>query len=292
LELMKNVTVKVVLFVFFLSCARTGECQDNSMTYKAVIRTDIAGVHERASASTPLVTQALLNEEIEVFSTRGSFVYALVPDGYTGYIRASDITRDLSSIQADGDKIIIVSTFAAIYDQRGREIYKAPMSSIFFGISDVNRYIITLPENITGYIDKKDVMCIDRYADIPFGTGRGFADVAKMFLGVRYLWGGCSAEGIDCSGLTYIAAKMNGLRLPRDSTPQSEEGVYVDLHNAVIGDQLFFSSDAGSTRVTHTGIYLGRGDFIHSAGNKGVVIDNIYNNQFYYRRFMFVKRYF
>ena len=284
--------VKAVLFVFFLFCARTGECQDNSITYKAVIRTYIAGVHERAGASTPLVTQALLNEEIEVFGTSGSFVYAQVPDGYTGYIRASDITRDLSSIYAHGDKIIIASPFAAIYDQRGREICIAPMSSVFFGFSDEDRYIITLPENIIGYIDEKDAMCIDRYADIPFGTGREFADIAKMFLGARYLLGGCSAEGIDCSGLTYLAAKMNGLRLPRDSMPQSGEGVYVDLRNAVIGDQLFFSSGAGRTRVTHTGIYLGRGDFIHSAGNKGVVIDNIYNNRSYYGRFMFVKRYF
>ncbi|MDR1840138.1 MAG: C40 family peptidase [Treponema sp.] len=289
---MKNMIARVVLFVFIIFCARVGECQDNSRSYRAVIRIPVAGVHERANVNTPLVTQALLNEEIEVFRTSEYFVYALVPDGYTGYIRVSDITRDLSSIQADGDKIIVISTFAAIYDQRGREIYKAPMSSLFFGISDVNRYIITLPENIIGYIDKEDALCIDRYADIPFGTGRGFADVAKMFLGVKYLWGGCSAVGIDCSGLTYIAAKMNGLRLPRDSMPQSEEGVYVDLRNAVIGDQLFFSSDAGSTRVAHTGIYLGRGDFIHSAGNNGVVMDNIYNNQFYYRRFMFVKRYF
>ena len=284
--------VKVILFVFFLFCARTGECQDNSTAYKAVIRTYTAGVHEKASASTPLVTQALLNEKILVFSTTGSFVYAQVPDGYTGYIRTSDITRDLSSIWADGDKIIIVSPSATIYDQRGREIYRAPMSSVFFGLSGEDRYIITLPESIIGYIDIKDAVCIDRYSDIPFGTGREFADIAKMFLGARYLWGGCSAEGIDCSGLTYLAAKMNGLRLPRDSMPQSEEGVYVDLRNAVIGDQLFFSSNAGSTRVAHTGIYLGKGDFIHSAGNKGVVIDNIYNNQFYYGRFMFVKRYF
>jgi len=284
--------VKAILFIFFLFCARTGECQDNSTAYRAVIRTCIAGVHEKAGASTPLVTQALLNEEIEVFSASGSFVYAQVPDGYTGYIRASDITRDLSSIYAHGDKIVIVSPFAAIYDQRGREISRAPMSSVFFGLSDEDRYIIALPENITGYIDIKDAICIDRYADIPFGTGREFADIAKMFLGAKYLWGGCSAEGIDCSGLTYVAAKMNGLRLPRDSMPQSENGVYVDLRNAVIGDQLFFSSDAGSTKVTHTGIYLGRGDFIHSAGNSGVVMDNIYNNQFYYRRLMFVKRYF
>jgi len=146
---MKNVIVKVVLLIFFLFCARTGECQNNSRTYKAVIKTNVAGVHERAGVNAALVTQALLNEEIEVFSTRGSFVYAQVPDGYTGYIRASDITRDLSSIRADGDKIVIVSPFAKIYDQRGREIYRAPMSSIFYVTSDVNRYIITLPENMS-----------------------------------------------------------------------------------------------------------------------------------------------
>jgi hypothetical protein len=290
---MKKPSLKTnFLILTFLLLVLSSVSGESLYPYKAVIKTTVADVFEKADSRTPLLTQALLNEEIEVLRASGSFVLALVSDGYTGYIRASDITRDLSSIYAHGDKIIIVSPFATIYDQRGREIYTAPMSSIFFGLNDEDSYIITLPENIIGYIDEKDAMCIDRYDDIPFGTGRGFADIAKMFLGARYLWGGCSAEGIDCSGLTYLAAKMNGLRLPRDSMPQSENGVYVDLRNAVIGDQLFFSSDAGSTRVTHTGIYLGRGNFIHSAGNSGVVMDNIYDNQFYYRRFMFVKRYF
>jgi cell wall-associated NlpC family hydrolase len=111
------------------------------------------------------------------------------------------------------------------------------------------------------------------------------------FIGTKYLWGGCSADGIDCSGLTYIAAKMNGKKIPRDSEPQSRTGTYVDLREAIAGDQLFFAADNRKSSVTHTGIYLGDGNFIHSSIN-GVVIDNIYKSEYYYGRFMFAKRQF
>jgi cell wall-associated NlpC family hydrolase len=112
-----------------------------------------------------------------------------------------------------------------------------------------------------------------------------FADYAMMFLGTNYLWG-------DCSALTYIAAKLSGLTLPRDSLPQSLTGFTVNLADAVAGDQLFFSSDIRKLTVTHTGIYSGNGDFIHSSGGNGVIISNIYTGKYYKQRFMFAKRRF
>ena len=273
-------------------CVTPAESEETSYPYRAVIRTTVAGVHERADLNAPLLTQALLNEEIEVKRANGIFVFARVPDGYTGYLKNSDITDDLSSINAAGDKVVVRSKYAPVLDSFGMEIIKAPMSSVFFGRREGNKYIITLPQNIVGYINADDVLFLPRNDRIPLGDGRKFADYALMFLGVNYLWGGCSADGIDCSGLTYIAAKLNGLRLPRDSLPQSVSGVYVDLADAMTGDQLFFSSDSRKLTVSHTGIYIGNGYFVHSSGGNGVNISNINTDEYYIQRFMFAKRRF
>jgi len=284
---MKRRTLILVLILFFSTFS--GFCQH----YKAVIKVPIAGVHERPNGASPLLTQSLLNEEIEIILESGSFVYAKVPDGYTGYIKLSDITTNLSSIFADGVKVIVKSKFAVVYDSYGKEIYKAPMSSMFFGLLNGNNYRVILPENVVGYIREENVFSISKNDNIPLGDRRAFVESARLFLGTKYLWGGCSANGIDCSGLTYIAAKINGIRIPRDSRPQSEMGVFIDLTDALPGDQLFFGEDTRKTKVTHTGIYLGNGNFIHSSINTGgVVISNIYNSEYFMGRFMFAKRLF
>jgi hypothetical protein len=291
---MKTPSLKIISLIIslILLCATQAGSEDISYPYKAVIKTSVAGVYEVANSSTPLLTQALLNEEIEVISANGSFVFARVPDGYSGYIRQADITNDVSSINAAGDKMIVKSKYAPVLDSFGREIIKAPLSSVFFGRRDGGKYAITLPQNVIGWINAEDVLVLPGNGRVPLGDGNKFADYAMVFLGVNYLWGGCSADGIDCSGLTYIAAKLNGLTIPRDSLPQSLTGVTVNLADAVAGDQLFFSSDIRKLTVTHTGIYLGNGDFVHSSGGNGVIINNINTNEYYKQRFMFAKRRF
>jgi gamma-D-glutamyl-L-lysine dipeptidyl-peptidase len=279
---------RILIFIFFLCfSAANGFCQ----YYEAVIKVPIAGVHERPNGTSPLLTQALLNEKIEIIRESGSFIYAKVPDGYTGYIKISDITTNLSSVAAEGNKVIVKTKFAAVYDSYGKEIYKAPMSSVFFGYRNGNNYEVILPENVVGYINEENAFSIPKNENIPLKDRMSFIESAWLFIGTKYLWGGCSANGIDCSGLTYIAAKLNGLKIPRDSRPQSKMGNYVDLVNAVPGDQLFFGADSKKTQVTHTGIYLGNGNFIHSSVN-GVVINNIYNSEHFMSRFMFANNYF
>jgi hypothetical protein len=281
---------RTLILVFFLCFSAAGGF---SQQYKAVIKVPIAGVHERPNGASPLLTQSLLNEEIEVIRENGSFIYARVPDGYTGYIKISDITTNLSSIIAAGDKVIIKSKFAVIYDSNGKEIIKAPMSGMFFGQLIGSNYRVILPENVVGYILEEDAFSISKNEAIPLRDRSFFAETARLFMGTKYLWGGCSATGIDCSGLTYIAAKISGLRIPRDSLPQSRMGVYVDLKDALPGDQLFFGEDTKKIKVTHTGIYLGNGDFIHSSVNTGgVAISNIYESVYFMNRFMFAKRLF
>lgn len=89
---------------------------------------------------------------------------------------------------------------------------------------------------------------------------------ARSFIGVPYLWGGDSAdEGFDCSGFTMAVYQYNGLMLPHSSRDQSEMGNPVGRSRLEKGDLVFFNTN-NSGKVSHVGVYIGGGRFIHAPG--------------------------
>jgi cell wall-associated NlpC family hydrolase len=108
---------------------------------------------------------------------------------------------------------------------------------------------------------------------------------ARSFIGVPYLWGGDSAdEGFDCSGFTMAVYQYNGLMLPHSSRDQSEMGVPVGKGNLVKGDLVFFNTN-NSGKVSHVGVYIGNGRFIHAPGRGKKIgiesLDSKYYNKHY-----------
>lgn len=95
------------------------------------------------------------------------------------------------------------------------------------------------------------------------GLRSSLVESARGYLGVPYLFGGTTERGFDCSGLTGAVYRLNGLRLPRSSQAQFEAGHSVNLDEARAGDLLFFAT-GGSGRVSHVGLYVGGGAFIHA----------------------------
>ena len=92
---------------------------------------------------------------------------------------------------------------------------------------------------------------------------RNILDIAKLFLGVPYLWGGRHFSGIDCSGFVQVLYKCIAIQLPRDASQQQKKGKPVAFKDLFEGDLVFFESN---NRVTHVGMFIGDGQIIHSHG--------------------------
>lgn len=100
-------------------------------------------------------------------------------------------------------------------------------------------------------------------------TGQAIVAEAQKYLGTPYVYGGASLSGFDCSGLVYYVLKTLGYSPNRTPEAQYAQGTYVSKANLLPGDIVFFSGN-GST-ITHVGIYVGNGQFIHSPNSRSTV---------------------
>ena len=114
---------------------------------------------------------------------------------------------------------------------------------------------------------------------------------AKYFKGGKYVWGGTTPQGFDCSGYVQYLYKKHHVNLPRTAWAQSKKGLNVAKQNLQKGDLLFFLTDKKrGIPVTHVGIYIGNGKFIHAASKKKGIIVSPINTGHYAHTFVMAKR--
>jgi len=98
--------------------------------------------------------------------------------------------------------------------------------------------------------------------------------VAKRYLGVRYVWGGTTPAGFDCSGLMQYSYAEIGISIPRTSRTQFRAGAYIPPDRLDLlepGDMVFFGYGGDPDQVHHVGMYVGGGDFLHAPATGDVV---------------------
>jgi len=103
----------------------------------------------------------------------------------------------------------------------------------------------------------------------------GVVDAARSFRGARYVFGGTSRSGFDCSGFVRYILSCRGIDLPRTAEEQFDHGIAVSRDELQPGDLVFFKNTYRHG-ISHVGIYVGKGNFVHAANShKGVREDSL-----------------
>ena len=105
------------------------------------------------------------------------------------------------------------------------------------------------------------------------GGSNAIVSTAQKFMGVPYVFGGTTPKGFDCSGLVQYVFKMHGVSIPRLADEQYTIGKSVSRNQLSAGDLVFFNTD--SSGISHCGIYVGDGKFLHASSSRGVRIDSL-----------------
>lgn len=106
---------------------------------------------------------------------------------------------------------------------------------------------------------------------------------AKQFMGVKYVFGGASPSGFDCSGFTMYVFQHFGISLPHSAKSQAAMGTAVSKSNLIPGDLVFF--ETYQKGISHVGIYIGNGNFIEASSSRGIAITSL-SSSYYKNRYM------
>ena len=121
-------------------------------------------------------------------------------------------------------------------------------------------------------------------------SSQAFMNEAYKYLGVPYVWGGNTYNGIDCSGFVKNVYDALGFPLPRLGSDQMAYGVPVPAEQLQPGDRLYFTPRTERLGVHHTGLYVGNGYFIHASSGKHQVTVSRLSESYYRKNFVCARR--
>lgn len=105
----------------------------------------------------------------------------------------------------------------------------------------------------------------------------------STWIGTPYVFGGITRKGADCSGFALsVYQKIYGLQLPRTTQGMAQLARKVSRRNLREGHLVFFRTEP--RRISHVGIYLGQGYFVHASSSKGVIVSHL-DEPYYARTF-------
>ena len=211
-----------------------------------------AAVRKAPDSDAERVTSALYGATLGAYDREGDWRRIRTPCGYLGWVEEDILSIPTSiapvavltrPVTAGSGTTLPAGADCAIHGREGGEV------TVVFRTGRE----ATLPT---------DSVTVPR-AD---ATGADVVTTAESFLGTEYRWGGMSHEGIDCSGLVWIAYRTVGITMPRDADQQRAMGREVDRGALRPGDLLFSPG--------HVAISRGGSSFVHARGSAGTVVVN------------------
>ncbi len=213
----------------------------------------LANVYFKPSSNSEVVSQILYGEKFKILLKRKKYLKIKTHyDNYIGYIKKDKFLENFKP----SHKVSKIKS--KIFFKKGKR-FLSSNHYLYFGsgvcVRNENKKYIEFEKN--KWIKKSDIKNIDHYE-------KNYIKVFKFFLNTKYLWGGKTCVGIDCSALIQIYFYYNRIFFPRDTKDQIRFCKRKRGKNRLKGDIIFWKG--------HVGICLNKFRFIHAYGPKKKVL--------------------
>ena len=213
----------------------------------------VANIYFKPSPNSEVVSQILYGEKFKILLKRKKYIKIKTHyDNYIGYIKKDKFLENFKP----SHKISKIKS--RIFFKRGKK-FLSSNHYLYYGSGvckrNENKKYIEFEKN--KWIKKSDIKNIDHYE-------KNYIKVFKFFLNTKYLWGGKTCVGIDCSALIQIYFYYNRIFFPRDTKDQIRFCKRKRGKNRLKGDIVFWKG--------HVGICLNKSRFIHAYGPKKKVL--------------------
>jgi cell wall-associated NlpC family hydrolase len=262
----------------------TGPCvraQQSIANADFVVARPVADMYKSATTDSEVVSQVLYGTGVVSLEKQGDWIRIRTADDYTGWIPSSDVKAESKPAYASSSFVRVTAISANVYREpdvtQHAPVLHLPWEALLEPVTDAKeesaRWMkVRLVDGETGWVQRGDV---GKKPD-PLSISETL-QLARKFIGITYTWGGVSSFGFDCSGFTQMLVRQRGIEMPRDADLQAGwTGVIsVDRKDLQAGDLLFFGGSP--SKITHTGMYLGQGEFIHDTthDHPGVQISHL-----------------
>ena len=240
----------------------------------ALVKLSIATLRTEPKHSAEIATQGIMGAPVKVLQKCDDWYRVQMADDYIAYVPESSLsfkTEAQMKAWRKAKRYIVTA-----YDSRlvtaahGDEtVSDLVMGNILEVKEEAGGWIkLATPDGRVGWVDVADVAELSQWSHQGFSAAQ-IEKTARRMMGTSYLWGGTSTKVTDCSGLSKVSYLSNGIILQRDASQQALTGQVMkkgtDWRQYETGDLLFFGNEK-TGRVTHVGIYLRDGKYIHCSG--------------------------
>lgn len=239
------------------------------------VATNLTGLYAEPSFLAEQLSELLNGQRLEVLREQERWCFVRQDDGYLGWAYRPYLTTDPAP-QATHIVCEPVSLLRARPSVNAALVTRVPGGTMVAVEGGASPWLkVTLAGGPTGWVPAADLRPLDA---APAGEADRRTQIiadAWCFVGVPYLWGGCTALGIDCSGFAQLLHRLVGLTIPRDADMQYAAGEPVEPPYRP-GDLLFFGEAGERPKITHVAISLGGWRIIHSSRSRnGVYEDDV-----------------
>jgi gamma-D-glutamyl-L-lysine dipeptidyl-peptidase len=237
------------------------------------VATNLTGLYDKPTLHLPLSSELCYGTGVEILEEEGQWAFTRQKDDYLGWVYKPHLAEGFA---LQGTHLVLAPSYELrAQPDAGSEIITRVVSGTSVVLEDVRGEWAKVIANKMGWMPLALLCAVSEVPNLIEEKRKILIEDAARMIGVPYVWGGISGNGIDCSGLARLLHKWVGLDVPRDADMQHTAAKPVEPPFEV-GDLFFFRELGKQRKVTHMGISLGGWKMIHSSqGNNGVYIDDV-----------------